>query len=261
MYRKNHLENCLIPCRGITKSFRPAVLLFCNYSSYMSKHWHDAGYDVYNFDRKFDKNYNLKVPEYSRPNNYCIGGDISDNMKIISWLLNNRKIHFVAGFPDCTELASSGARHWKSKFEKDRYFQAKATKLIVQIQTIAEIAGCAWMWENPVGAASSIMGPASFSFHPYEYGGYLPEDDVHPNYANHIPPRDAYQKKTLIWCSEDFVIPEKRPVDHVEHFTGWKKLGGKSERTKEIRSATPRGFSKAVFDANSRIHCFSKVSL
>ena len=29
-----------------------------------------------------------------------------------------------------------------------------------------------------------------------------------------------------------------------------KKLGGKSERTKNIRSATPRGFSQAVYEVN-----------
>lgn len=29
------------------------------------------------------------------------------------------------------------------------------------------------------------------------------------------------------------------------------KLGGKSEKTKEIRSATPRGFAEAVFRANA----------
>jgi hypothetical protein len=30
------------------------------------------------------------------------------------------------------------------------------------------------------------------------------------------------------------------------------KLGGKSQRTKDIRSATPRGFAKAVYAANAK---------
>jgi hypothetical protein len=30
------------------------------------------------------------------------------------------------------------------------------------------------------------------------------------------------------------------------------KLGGKSQRTKDIRSATPRGFAKAVYIQNSK---------
>jgi hypothetical protein len=30
----------------------------------------------------------------------------------------------------------------------------------------------------------------------------------------------------------------------------WAKLGGKSERTKEIRSTTPMGFARAFYSAN-----------
>ena len=54
-------------------------------------------------------------------------------------------------------------------------------------------------------------------------------------------------------------MPEARPVEP-EKFQDrnglnysalhW-KLGGKSLRTKNIRSATPRGFAQAVFAANS----------
>jgi hypothetical protein len=32
-------------------------------------------------------------------------------------------------------------------------------------------------------------------------------------------------------------------------------LGGKSERTKELRSITPKGFAKAFYDANSTKEC------
>ncbi len=34
----------------------------------------------------------------------------------------------------------------------------------------------------------------------------------------------------------------------------WGKLGGKSAKTKQIRSETPRGFAKAVFLHNSKIN-------
>lgn len=44
-----------------------------------------------------------------------------------------------------------------------------------------------------------------------------------------------------------FKLPDKKEVDAIEDFPGWKKLGGKSMRTKNIRSATPRGFALAVF--------------
>jgi hypothetical protein len=46
-------------------------------------------------------------------------------------------------------------------------------------------------------------------------------------------------------------MPPKLIVNPVgKEFPGHTKLGGKSERTKEIRSVTPEGFSKAVFEYN-----------
>lgn len=42
-------------------------------------------------------------------------------------------------------------------------------------------------------------------------------------------------------------MPERRPVPCPPGWsTQMRKLGGKSEKTKNIRSATPRGFSRAV---------------
>jgi hypothetical protein len=52
-----------------------------------------------------------------------------------------------------------------------------------------------------------------------------------------------------------FKMPDTIPVQP-EHYhgngysTAMMKLGGKSQRTKDIRSATPRGFAKAVYLAN-----------
>lgn len=46
-----------------------------------------------------------------------------------------------------------------------------------------------------------------------------------------------------------FELPELKPV-HVEpgFSDQHNKLGGKSLRTKNIRSATPRGFAQAIFE-------------
>ena len=46
-------------------------------------------------------------------------------------------------------------------------------------------------------------------------------------------------------------MPTKVAVDKPNGYsTQHLKLGGKSQRTKDIRSATPRGFAIAVHDAN-----------
>jgi hypothetical protein len=114
------------------------------------------------------------------------------------------------------------------------------------------------MIENPVSVISSQYRKPDYMFQPCDYGGYLPEDDVSPH-PDIIPARDAYTKKTCLWAGNGFVMPEARPVDPVRYtdsnglnYSGpaW-KLGGRSLRTKNIRSATPRGFAKAVFAANT----------
>ncbi|UYE91815.1 hypothetical protein [Escherichia phage LHE71] len=66
----------------------------------------------------------------------------------------------------------------------------------------------------------------------------------------YIAPRDAYPKKTCLWTSDDFVMPKRKPVRLPDGYSAQQnKLGGKSAKTKLIRSLSPRGFFKAI--ANS----------
>lgn len=108
--------------------------------------------------------------------------------------------------------------------------------------------GVPWMVENPVGKLSTLWRKPDYYFHPFEYGGYMSgeENAFHPR----MPARDAYTKKTCLWAGNGFVMPEKNPVQHIGKFCGWAYLGGRSERTKQLRSLTPRGFARAVFEAN-----------
>ena len=47
------------------------------------------------------------------------------------------------------------------------------------------------------------------------------------------------------------LLQPKRPTQKPDGYSQQHlKLGGKSQRTKDIRSATPRGFARAVFEAN-----------
>ena len=88
-----------------------------------------------------------------------------------------------------------------------------------------------------------------FNYPKKHYNIYMEKMTEYPEY---IKPRDAYPKKTCLWTGGEFVMPEKMPVDISPGYSDQhKKLGGKSERTKNIRSATPRGFAKAVFLANA----------
>ena len=157
--------------------------------------------------------------------------------------------NIVFGFPPCTDLAASGARHFASKLERNPRTFDDAMELV---HVVHEMAGDApWMLENPVGKVSSLWRKPNHIFHPWEFGGYLPEDDVHPRWPDYIQARDAYPKKTCLWIGGGFVFPEKKPVTVAPGYSDqFHKLGGKSAKTKQIRSETPRGFAMAVYLAN-----------
>lgn len=157
----------------------------------------------------------------------------------------------IFGFPPCTDLAVSGAAHFESKRQKNPKFHEDAVKLARVTEKIGQKLNKPWMVENPVSVLSSMWRKPDHYFHPYEYGGYLPENDVHPRWPEYISPRDQYRKKTCLWTGNGFKMPIRIPLsdpqsDSAQH----RKLGGKSAKTKQIRSETPRGFALAVKEAN-----------
>lgn len=161
---------------------------------------------------------------------------------------------FLAGFPVCTNLAVSGTAHWRRKREADPDFQERSMQLVHECRVIGEMLGVPYFFENPVSVISSIYRKPDFIFSPSDYGGYLPKTDVHPVYPDYYPPRDAYGKKTCLWVGNGFRMPAKKPVPLAEGQTDGQgsskahnKLGGTSDKTKNVRSATPRGFAEAVY--------------
>ena len=98
-----------------------------------------------------------------------------------------------------------------------------------------------WCVENPMSRIhklNSWLGKVQFKFHPYEFAGYSPNQD-----------EDRYKKTTWLWGKFNNPIPKPIEPFH-DYCVFWKKLGGKSERTKEIRSKTPLGFAYAFFEVN-----------
>lgn len=157
-----------------------------------------------------------------------------------------RDCAFVFGFPPCTDLAVSGASRFAAKARIDPLFQQKAMHLFRATERIGTQAGVPWAIENPVSVAATRWRTPDYYFHPFQFGGYLPEDDCHPDFPRHIIPRDAYRKNTCIWHSPGFRLPNTAPVPCLQGTTHIMQLGGKSLRTKMVRSASPRGFFTAL---------------
>lgn len=158
---------------------------------------------------------------------------------------------FIMSWPPCTHLARSGAAHFDAKLEEDPLIHKKAIWMARHAEFIGTKLGVPWFAENPVGILSSRWRKPDHLFDPCDYAGYLPEDDEHPRWPDYIAPRDRYNKRTCIWSGNGFVMPEFRHLPPIEKaWPALHKVGGKTARTKEIRSEGPRGFLEAVCLAN-----------
>lgn len=146
------------------------------------------------------------------------------------------KIVFVASFSPCTDVAVSGARDFE---KKGGIMLRDSIEMFEAGRQAAAWSGAPYYCENPVTYLSSVphIGRPDYYFEPFEYAGYC--DD---------PESEAYTKKTCLWTGNGFVMPPKKPVDPI--------LGSKmhllppgDDRANQ-RSATPVGWSRAVFIAN-----------
>lgn len=209
-------------------------------SGIMGLPWAQAGHFVYcfNADEADHGEYEFKM---EHENIYYIKKWINSS----SDFSNYPEPDIIFAFPSCTELAGSGEKHSRSSASvNDAVDTAKVA------ERLGNVFGCPWFVENPVGKLSTEWRKPDYYFQPFEYGGYM--SGFEPSFHTKMPARDAYTKKTCLWVGGGFEMPEKRPVPHIGKFWGWAFLGGKSARTKQLRSLTPRGFATAVFEANAK---------
>jgi hypothetical protein len=180
--------------------------------------------------------------------------------------------------PPCTDFSVSGAQYWGKKDADGT--TAAAVQLVRQAECLVDLfrptdeeyyengGTFFWVLENPVGRISKLTGIGDpIYFDPYQYAGYLDisEDQrmeldrirlkngvgVTQEEAQLVVDCNAYTKKTGLWG--EFRMPEKKEIPPVKcapqgSFT--QRLGGKSDKTKELRSNTPMGFAKAFYEAN-----------
>lgn len=150
----------------------------------------------------------------------------------------------IFSFPDCTFMAGSGKKHERSDDD------IKSSENLARVaETLGNKFDCPWLVENPVGVLSTEWRKPDHYFDPYQFGGYL--SGFEDSYHSRMPARDGYTKKTCIWLGNGMIWPDRKPVQHIGKFWGWAFLGGASPKTKQLRSLTPRGFSRAIFEANN----------
>lgn len=197
------------------------VLSLCDYTGNFVEPWRKAGYECWTVDLQHG-------------GTFKVDGMMRVNADVRSWLPPRAEYAFCAAFPPCTDIAVSGARWFK---EKGLGSLAEAIEVFAACVRICEWTGAPWFCENPVSVIASHYRKPDYIFNPCDYAGYLDQPEL-----------EAYTKKTCLWTGGGFVMPEQKAVVPV--------LGSKmhllppSPERANLRSETPKGFAKAIFEVN-----------
>lgn len=190
------------------------ALFLCDESGIMAKPWVEAGYECWLVDLQHPKGVHRD------------GLVVRVGADILNWLPPRADYVFACGFPECTDMAVSGAR-WFTK--KGLRALSQAIDLFGRCVEICEWTGAPHFNENPVSVIATHYRKPDYTFDPCDYG-------------------DPYTKKTCLWTGGGFVMPAKNRVEPTQ---GSKMhLLPPSEDRKILRSKTPEGFARAVFEAN-----------
>ena len=202
---------------------RDIVISLFDYSGTMVKPWLDAGYECWIVDLQHGNVSNGKL--------HKVNCDLTEPLSLP---IDKERIAFVSAFPPCDHLAVSGARWFKGKGLRKL---AISVAMFATAAEFCEDSGAPYLIENPVSTISTYWRKPDYTFDPYHFTRYNPDDN--------------YTKKTCLWTGGGFVMPTYAmlqgilPPDDRIH-----KCAPGPERH-NIRSATPLGFAKAVFEANT----------
>lgn len=206
---------------------KDVVLSLFDLTGNMARPWVEAGYTAVLVD--------LQHREGRREEGGVIkiGADIRHGWLPPRDLLD--RIAFVAAFPPCDHLAVSGSRWFKGKGLRKL---SLSIDLFATAAELAEWIGAPYLIENPVSTISSYWRKPDATFHPHEFTG--------------LEPSDNYTKKTCLWTGNGFVMPPSCP-DYTLGEPDARILGySPGPDRKNLRSPTPMGFARAVFEANAR---------
>jgi hypothetical protein len=204
---------------------RTHVLSLCDRTGNMVRPWAEAGYECIVIDVQHDGE---RVEDLGDGRIRFIESDVRD--------YDSPDSEYAAAFafPPCTHLAGSGARWWK---EKGLESLAESIELVAACHETLVSLDCPWMLENPVGALSTHWREPDYTFDPCEFDGYTDGDD-------------AYTKKTCLWTGSGFRMPRSDGMPRGDADDRIHKMGPSEDRS-DKRAATPMGFARAVFLAQT----------
>jgi hypothetical protein len=207
---------------------RRYVISLCDYSGAWSDPWRERC-EVIQVDLKLDGDARLWP---SRPS---ASPRLSRHFEDIREYVGRTEAVLAA--PVCTVFSGAGAKHPRS----DDDVREALALVDACLRIAATVAAPTFALENPVGKLGKWLGDPVYRFQPYEFAGHAI-----------TPAAEAYTKRTCLWGWGDWVEnldAHKAPVEPTLGSKMWSDYGGKSERTKEMRSMTPTGFARAFYYA------------
>jgi hypothetical protein len=218
--------------RGEGRRALNVVVSLCDFSGRWAQPWADAGHTVILMDLKH-------------------GDDVTRTVDALYWIdaacmgvATGAGVDVLLMAPPCTDFAASGAQYWARKDADGT--TARAVSVVRSCLAIRDALNpLIWALENPVGRLNrcvpELAGFGPTYYQPHDFAGWA--DD---------PASEAYTKKTGLWgrFNRDLLVSKREPIRACAQGSWIQKLGGKSERTKELRSMTPQGFARAFYIAN-----------
>lgn len=211
---------------------KDVVISLFDVSGVMIKPWLAAGYECWIVDIQHPLAHDSGGISRDKNGLVRVHADLTQPWLPPRDILN--RIAFVAAFPPCDHLAVSGARWFRGKGLRTL---AVSTQMFATAAELLDWLDAPGFLENPVSTMSTYWRRHDYLFHPWFFTGYNIDDN--------------YTKKTCLWANDAFVMPESfiksglaAPDDRIH------KCPPGPQR-QAIRSATPSGFAKAVFKANS----------
>lgn len=208
------------------------VISLCDYTGNMVKPWVEGGHTCVIVDTKHEKGKAHPVKHASGGSLNRLGYRVEEIRDSFTPAMLASAIVF--SFPPCTDVAVSGAAHFKSKGLEALIGSLSTLTACVRIIEQSK----AGFVENPVSTFSSYWRKPDAIIHPYEYAS------ASDNFAE-----EMYPKKTCLWTHGQFILPPPRDIfvnnPHKIHYLG--------SAGQEERSITPLGFAYAVYDANKHL--------
>lgn len=211
-------------CNSVTDQ---VVLSLFDYTGNMVEPWLQAGFKAIIVD--------IQHPEGERSD----GRLIRVGCDLIDYLPPLANYAAVFAFPPCTHLAVSGAAWFAGKGLGKL---SDSIRLFWKAARICEWSGAPYLIENPVSTVSTYWRKPDYSFDPCDYALWADS-----------PKDNAYTKKTCLWTGGGFVMPPIRGIQPM-HPLGRSPIHmlPPSPDRANLRSKTPVGFARAVFDSNRR---------